>query len=241
MTVDPARKAEPLRSFGRRKGRPLSPKQAALMAELLPRLQLDLSSPPPAVLTELFNDTDGGPLARPVTQVALEIGFGGSEHLIAQARKNPDTGFVGCEPFEDGVAKAVTAIDEHNLRNVRLWPDDARKIFDWAPAQSFSAAYILFPDPWPKARHLKRRLINADFLVDLSKKLQPGAPLRVATDIGDYLRTTLISVHQSECFEWRASRPTDWRTRPDDWPPTRYEAKALREGRRCYYLTFHRR
>lgn len=230
----PTSKPGHLRSFGRRRGRPLSPRQSELMAKWLPRVSVDLASPAPQDLTNLFEP--------PVRKVAIEIGFGGGEHLVWQARQDPTVGFIGCEPFEDGVAKVVTAMETHGLTNIRLHMDDARDLLSWAPDAAFAAAYVLFPDPWPKARHVKRRLISAAFLTSLARTMATGARLRVATDIPDYLRTALVAFRAcSEQFEWSASSPADWRDRPDDWPQTRYEQKAIREGRRCYYLSFKRR
>lgn len=170
----------------------------------------------------------------------LEIGFGGAEHLIWQAEHNPAIGLIGCEPFEDGVAKALTAIDEKALRNVLLHPDDARDLLRWLPESSIGRAFILFPDPWPKKRHVKRRLISPHLLDLLARVLRPGAELRIGTDIGDYLRTILIAFHGERRFRWTARGPADWRHRPADWPQTRYEQKAVRHGRRCYYLSFVR-
>lgn len=221
-----------LRSFGRRRGRTLSPRQQQLMDDVLPRLQPDLSKPPPPLLTGLYNPG--------VEMVWLEIGFGGAEHLVWQAEHNPGVGFIGCEPFEDGVAKALVAIDEKPLSNVLLHPDDARDLLRWLPEASIDRAFILFPDPWPKKRHVKRRLISPHLLDLLARVMRPGAELRIGTDIGDYLRTILIAFQRETRFHWTANSPTDWRNRPADWPQTRYEQKAMREGRRCYYLSFIR-
>lgn len=200
------------------------------METWLPRLAIDLERPAPDHLADLF------PVA--VGSVALEIGFGGGEHLLWHARENPNVGYIGCEPFEDGVAKVVTAIDAEGLSNIRILADDVRHLIGWAPARSFSQAFILFPDPWPKARHAKRRLIQPEFLAALRPKLTEGARVRIATDIPDYLVTALRAFRADGGFEWLVSSPDDWRVRPADWPKTRYEQKAIREGRRCYYLTF---
>jgi tRNA (guanine-N7-)-methyltransferase len=161
--------------------------------------------------------------------------------MIWQARHNPSVGFIGCEPFEDGVVKALTAIEEHGLENIRLYVDDARDVLRWLPAASIGRAFILFPDPWPKKRHHKRRLISPSLIAELARIIAPGGELRIATDIGDYARTALIALGTSPAFVWTAARPADWRLRPDDWPPTRYEAKALREQRRCYFFRFLRK
>jgi tRNA (guanine-N7-)-methyltransferase len=221
-----------LRSFGRRRGRKLSARQARLLAELLPRVRPDLSQPAPDDATTIF---DG-----PVTQVWLEIGFGGAEHLAWQARHRPDVGIIGCEPFEEGVVKALALIEDENLTNIRVHPDDVRPLLRWLPAASLDRVFVLFPDPWPKARHRKRRLVATPLLDQLARIMKPGAELRLATDIGDYARTMLVALMCHPAFRWTATCAADWRHRPHDWPETRYEAKALREGRRCAYLRFAR-
>lgn len=217
-----------LRSFGRRRGRRLSPHQKSLLDNLLPRLALDLTR------------TAAGQLAADPTPVWLEIGFGGAEHLIWQAERNRDVQLIGCEPFEEGVVKALGAIAERSLANVRLHADDARAVLRWLPAARLDRCFILFPDPWPKKRHAKRRLISPVMLGLLARAMKPGAELRIGTDIGDYARTVLLAMRSAPQFEWLASHAGDWRIRPDDWPETRYEAKAVREGRRRYYLRFRR-
>ena len=154
----------------------------------LPRVALSLSDPPPARLGELF--------APPVEEVWLEIGFGGAEHLLWQARANPHVGLIGCEPFEDGVVKALSAIEREKLANIRLHADDARPLLRWLPDASIARAFILFPDPWPKKRHHKRRLVSAATLAELARVMRPGAELRIATDIGEYARWILLAVRQ---------------------------------------------
>jgi tRNA (guanine-N7-)-methyltransferase len=221
-----------LRSFGRRRGRALSAHQATLLDDVLPRLSVDLAKPAPEALGELF--------ATRAADVWLEIGFGGAEHLIWQAQHNPSTGFIGCEPFQDGVVKAVSAIEAGGMGNVRLFADDGRPLLRWLPPRSIGRAFILFPDPWPKKRHAKRRLVGAPLLDLLARAMKPGAELRVATDIGDYARTTLAAIGAHPEFSWEVTGPDDWRLRPADWPETRYERKAEREGRRRYYFRFTR-
>ncbi len=221
-----------LRTYGRRRGRKLSPRQQDLMNNLLAQVALNLQAPPPNPLSGLFG--------RRVAQVWLEIGFGGGEHLIWQAINHPDAGLIGCEPFEDGVVKALSAIDDHGIRNMRLHADDARDVLRWLPDASIDRAFILFPDPWPKARHKKRRLVNASTLSLLARVLRPGAELRVATDIGDYARTMLMAFQVAPEFKWLAAGPADWAVRGPDWPETRYEQKAIREGRKSSYLRFLR-
>ncbi len=227
-----ARAATELRSFGRRRGRRLSAHQVSLLNCVLPRLNLELAATPPPSLTSLFST--------PVSEVWLEVGFGGGEHLVWQARQNPHVGLIGCEPFEDGIVKVLAAIEEHALTNIRLHADDARPLLRWLPKAALQRAFILFPDPWPKRRHVKRRLVARPTLELLAGVLAPGSELRVATDIGDYARTILLSIGAAPAFEWRAAGPGDWRQRGPDWPQTRYEAKATNDGRRCYFFRFCR-
>ena len=203
------------------------------MRDLLPTVAVDTDVPCPVDTDRLFG--------APKKEFWLEIGFGGAEHLIARARQFPDVGFIGSEPYEDGIAKALTAIKENNLENVRLYPDDIRTLLAWLPNSSIDRCFILFPDPWPKKRHHKRRLVNPSTLVALAKVMRPGARLRIATDIGDYVRTTFIAVHTNNVFHWLAKDKTDWQGQPEDWIPTRYEQKAIQQGRRCYYFEFERK
>ena len=218
-----------IRSFGRKGGRALSQRQQQLLDQLLPKLQLGLAMSAPA-LSSLFT--------APVAETWLEIGFGGAEHMIWQARQNPTVGIIGCEPFVDGVVKALTAIDEQRLGNVRLHADDARDVLRWLPDASIDRAFILFPDPWPKARHRKRRLVSTPTLELLARVMKPGSELRVGTDIADYARTMLAAFEAQSAFVWTAASPTDWREQGADWPVTRYQRKAIREGRRSYFFRF---
>jgi tRNA (guanine-N7-)-methyltransferase len=222
-----------LRSFGRRRGRRPSTRQEALLRDVLPGAALDLSATAPLELSQLY--------AQAVTDVWLEIGFGGGEHLLWQAAHNPDVGLIGCEPFQGGVLKVLDAVAAGRGRNIRLVADDARPLLRWLPPGSVGRAFILFPDPWPKLRHLKRRLVNAHLLEMLARVMRAGAKLRVASDIGDYAGTVLQAAREQGAFCWMARTPRDWRQRGGDWPPTRYEAKAIAAGRRCYYLEFQRR
>lgn len=225
-----------LRSFGRRRGRKASDRQRALLETLLPRVAVDvarLAADPASGLIELF--------VAKREQIWLEIGFGGGEHLVWQARSHPQVGIIGCEPFEDGVVKVLDAIDGGGLDNVRVLAEDARPLLRALPSASIDRAFILFPDPWPKRRHQKRRLVQPLLVAELARVMKSGAQLRIATDIGDYARTALLAVCGNPQFAWTASSPGDWRARPDDWPQTRYEQKAVREGRRSYYFQFCRR
>jgi tRNA (guanine-N7-)-methyltransferase len=200
--------------------------------ELLPRVSLDLTRPAPRHVGELLWGTD--------CEVWLEIGFGGGEHLIWQAERNPGIGLIGCEPFLGGVAKVLTAIEAKRLSNIRIHDDDARDVLRWLPDASVSRTFLLFPDPWPKRRHHKRRLVTPETLGMLARVMRGGAELRIATDIGHYARTILLIVRSQADFRWLASGPADWRTRPVDWAPTRYEEKAIHEGRHCAYFRFAR-
>jgi tRNA (guanine-N7-)-methyltransferase len=218
--------------FGRRKGHPLRPRQAALFETLLPKLALDLSKPAPADLRALFPQA---------SNVRLEIGFGGAEHLIAQAKRYPATGFVGSDGYLNAIAKALVAIDEGKLGNIRLYLGDASVLIDWLPAASLSRIDLLYPDPWPKRRHWKRRFIQDDSLQRLARILKSGGELRFATDIAGYAAWTLARVLRSKDFAWTAEKASDWREPWADFSGTRYEAKAKREGRTSAYFIFRRR
>ena len=176
----------------------------------------------------------------PVSGVVLEIGFGGGEHLAAGAIAHPETGFIGCEPFTNGVAKLVRAVEEAGLANVRIHDNDARDLLDWLPDESLERVDLLYPDPWPKTRHWKRRFVGADNLDRLVRVLKPGGIFRFASDIDSYVAWTLTEVRRHGRFDWLARSAADWRTPWPGWPGTRYEAKALREGRKGHYLTFQR-
>lgn len=211
------------------------------MVELLPRVAVDLGAPRPSTMADLFHPPVAGGQPKAFGQeIWLEIGFGGGEHLVWQARNRPDVGLIGCEPFEDGIVKVLTAIEDDQLSNIRIHADDARAMLRWLPTGSISRAFVLFPDPWPKVRHRKRRLVNPATLTELVRVLAPGGELRLATDIGDYARTMLVALQATPELVWMAACARDWRQRPDDWPQTRYEQKALREGRRCVYLRLQR-
>jgi tRNA (guanine-N7-)-methyltransferase len=217
--------------YGRRTGRPLSRARRALVETLLPRLDIDLPDGrfDPAALFS-FDPRE----------VWLEIGFGGGEHLAAQARANPDVGLIGCEPFIDGVARLLADVEAGRLRNIRLFRDDARLLLDRLADDTLARAFILFPDPWPKLRHHKRRIVAPGPLRSLARVLRDGAELRIATDDSGYKEWILHHVLADGAFRWTARGPADWRTRPADWPATRYEAKAVAAGRRPAYFAFRR-
>jgi tRNA (guanine-N7-)-methyltransferase len=218
--------------FGRRKGHPLKAHQAALYDTLLPKLSLDLTKPAPNDVRALF------PI--PVEHVRLEIGFGGAEHLIAQAVANPNTGFIGSEPFVNGMAKALAAVEKHKLQNIRLSANDATHLLAWLPATSLSRVDILYPDPWPKRRQWKRRFLQDDSLAALARILKKDGELRFATDIAGYASWVLARILRSPSFEWMAGQADDWRNAWPDFVSTRYEAKAKREGRTPAYFRFRK-
>jgi tRNA (guanine-N7-)-methyltransferase len=222
----------PLRSYGRRKARPLSVRKEHLLEVLLPALRLPLDAPAPAPLTNLFPES--------VSEVWLEIGFGSGEHLVWQAERNPRAGLVGCEPFINGVASLLGKIVRSGLRTIGLQDGDARDVLAWLPEHSITRIFMLFPDPWPKKRHAKRRLLTQDAVAQMARVLRQGGELRFATDSGAYASEGLRALLASGAFAWTAERAADWRMRPADWPETRYEQKALREGRKPAYLSFRR-
>lgn len=234
---------KPMRSFGRVKGRPLKPRQAGLVDTLLPHLAIEIPEEGgidlafPTAEETLIPPTDE---ARPApARVILEIGFGGGEHLVAQAARDPDALFLGAEPFLNGVGSCLRHIEESGVANVRLHHGDARAVIDRLPPARLDRVYILFPDPWPKTRHWKRRLIQPDFLAALARVLKPGGEVRFATDWKHYASWTLEVFLRDADFTWLAERADDWRLA---WPghvPTRYEVKALGDTKPLY-LRFRR-
>lgn len=218
--------------YGRRKGKPLSPRRAALMATELPRLLIDTAAPPPASLAGLFS---GAP-----SRIRLEIGFGGGEHLVARALAEPDAGFIGVEPFVSGMAKAVAAVADGGIRNVRFYGGEASVLLDWLPEASLDSVDILYPDPWPKKRHWKRRFISPANLDRLARVLKRSGDLRFASDIASYVEWTLALVLARPDFRWTAERASDWTQPFAGWPGTRYERKAIAAGRVPTYLAFVR-
>ena len=233
MTTPPLR---PHRNFyGRRVGHALRQNQEDWLREDLAAL-----SPGPV-------DWESNPLRRPLDlrtrlgarEIWLEIGFGGGEHLVHQAVRNPDVGILGCEPYINGVAMLLGKIRESRVSNLCVYPGDVRDLFDVLPPASVARAFLLYPDPWPKARHHRRRFVTPEYLDPLHRVLAPGAEFRIATDIPDYVRQALAEVPRAG-FAWQADSPSGWRRPWPDWAPTRYEAKALREGRVPHYLSFRR-
>jgi len=171
----------------------------------------------------------------------LEIGFGKGEHLAWQAEQHPNLGIMGCEPFLNGISGLVDHVDQKNLKNVRIFTEDARLLMDHLPDQCLGRAFILFPDPWPKARHYKRRFVGPGNIAVLARLLKDGAELRIASDHKDYCRWTMAHMLNSEDFLWVSDQADDWQKRPDDWPATRYEIKAKAQGRKSRYLRFIRK
>lgn len=228
-------KGAPWRNFyGRIKGKALRDSQKRYLEDLrhIGLSGVDWEENPDRAPLDLGKVFAGRP-------VWLEIGFGSGEHLVHQASRNPGTGFIGAEPFINGVATCLGKIRDARLENVRLHPGDARDLFDVLPGESIERAFLLYPDPWPKARHHRRRFVTDEHLEPLHRAMKPGAIFRVATDIPDYVRQTMEEVPRAG-FRWLGARASDWREPWDDWLRTRYEAKAVREGRKPHYMTFER-
>lgn len=226
-TVD----GQPRAFFGRRSGKRLHKGQDALVRDLLPHLEIRLDDEPLA-LASLFPGK---------TRFALEIGYGGGEHLARQALRHPDTGYIGCEVFSGGIAKLVEAVAADSIGNIRLYTDDALKLLLKLGDATLDEAFLLYPDPWPKTRHHKRRFVSATTLGELARVLKPGARFNFATDIEDYANWTLAQVLRQPAFSFRPTGAGSWHTPFPDWQPTRYEQKAQAEGRvPSFYFSFER-
>lgn len=219
--------------YGRRRGRALRPGQRALLDTLLPVLRFELPAAGELDPRRLFSPEVG--------EIWLEVGFGAGEHLAAQARANPHHGLIGCEVFENGIVKLLAETKRDGLGNLRLFIDDARRLIAALRPASLARVFILFPDPWPKERHKKRRIVSRQTLDELARAMSDGAELRLATDDMDYARAMLERAGRHVDFECLARGPDDWRSRPADWPMTRYERKAVSAGRRAVFLCFRRR
>jgi tRNA (guanine-N7-)-methyltransferase len=219
--------------FGRRKGHKLRSHQADLIAHLLPRLALDISAPTATAPLELFDPKP--------TELRLEIGFGGGEHLVAEARAFPATGFIGCEPYVNGMAKILGKIEADEIHNIRLFAGDAAELLAWLPPGSLARIDLIHPDPWPKRRHWKRRFVQDATIAAMARLLIPGGEFRFVSDIDDYCAWTLSHLLRSPDFTWTAERADDWRLPWDGYTMTRYGQKATREGRVANYLRFRRR
>lgn len=217
--------------YGRQKGKKLGIRHKTLLEQLLPSLSIDLSQP----LTEPAN-LFGGRRA----PLWLEIGFGGGEHLVDEASLSPQVNFIGCEAFLNGMAKALELIAMHDLNNVRLHQGNAQDVLERLPPAALDGIYLLYPDPWPKRRQHKRRFISDEGLAALARVMRKGAELRFATDVDDYAGWTIARILRSREFVWPAEGAKDWQKPWPNWRGTRYEAKALSQGRRPVYLTFVR-
>jgi tRNA (guanine-N7-)-methyltransferase len=217
------------RLYGRRSGHKLRQGQAALLEQLLPAISVPEDG---AVTSEtLFGD------ARPLH---FEIGFGSGEHLAYRADLLPDHGFIGAEPFLNGVVGALGHVRDGRLANVRLHMGDALEVLERVPDGALNMVYLLHPDPWPKARHAKRRMVNPGPLDLIARKLKPGGEFRLGTDDPTYCRWSMMVMNGRRDFEWLAEGPNDFRTRPSGWPETRYEAKARRKGHEVWYFRYRR-
>ena len=222
--------------YGRLRGKHLKLSQEGYLAEDLDDLSpgpVDWDVNPDRTPLDLETLFDGKP-------TWLEIGFGGGEHMVHQCALNPDVGIIGCEPYINGVAMLLGKIRKSGVKNLAVYPGDVRDMFDVLPDASIDRAFLLYPDPWPKSRHHRRRFVTAEHLEPLARVLKPGSIFRVATDIPDYVRQTMEEVPKHP-FEWTAEGPEDWRMAWDDWISTRYEQKALREDRTPHYMTFIRK
>jgi len=217
------------RLYGRRQGHKLRAGQAALVEELLPEVAVPETGPIDA--QTLFGSD------RPLD---FEIGFGAGEHLAAQAAAHPERGLIGCEPFLNGVVGALGHIRDCGLTNVRLHMGDALTVLERLPDASLERLYLLHPDPWPKARHAKRRMVNPGPLDRIAAKLKPGGEFRLGTDDPTYCRWAMMVMNRRRDFKWLARAPADFLTRPADWPETRYERKARRQGHEVWYFRYRR-
>ena len=218
--------------FGRRKGHKLRSHQADLIEHLLPRLSLDIAIPAPPDLASLFD--------APASDIRLEIGFGGGEHLVAEARAFPNLGLIGCEPYVNGMAKILAQIEAHNVGNVRLFAGDATELLAWVPKQSLVRIDLIHPDPWPKRRHWKRRFVQDATVAAMAGSLKLHGEFRFVSDIDDYCEWTLAHLERSPDFIWTAKRASDWKLPWSGYTMTRYGVKAEREGRQAAYLRFRR-
>jgi tRNA (guanine-N7-)-methyltransferase len=218
--------------FGRRKGHKLRAHQADLIEHLLPRLALDIADAAPDEPGSLFD-----PVA---SEIRLEIGFGGGEHLAAEAQAHAGEGFIGCEPYVNGMAKILTQIEAGNINNIRLFAGDATELLAWLPQGSLTRIDLIHPDPWPKRRHWKRRFVQDATVTAMARVLKPQGEFRFVSDIDDYCAWTLAHLLRSRDFAWTAERSADWLGPWDGYTMTRYGRKAEREGRKATYLRFRR-
>jgi tRNA (guanine-N7-)-methyltransferase len=224
------RTGEPRAFFGRRSGKKLHDGQKAQVAEILPRFEVQLDG-----------QLDPASLFPDAHRIVIEIGYGGGEHLARKAQEEPGTGFIGCEVFTGGIGKMAQAIEARGLTNVRLFTDDALKLLLALPDASVDAVYLLYPDPWPKTRHHKRRFVSPVTLAELARVIRPGGTFYFATDIEDYADWTLAHIVRAPQFTYLPGAPGSWHQPYPGWQPTRYEQKARREGRMLsFYFAFLR-
>lgn len=227
------RDGEPRAFFGRRLGRTVRAHQQGLFGTLLPELEVKLPEAGQLDPSTLFANSG---------DLIVEIGYGGGEHLARQAAENPDTNFIGCEVYSGGIGKMLEKIANDDLKNIRLFPDDALQLLQKMPDASVDGVYLLYPDPWPKSRHHKRRFVSPLTLAELARVIRPGGFFRFASDIEDYANWTLAHIQRQPDFTWNPAAPGAWHEPYPGWQPTRYEQKARREGRmQSYYFTFERR
>lgn len=227
------RTGEPRAFFGRRSGKTLHPRQQKLVDDLLPKLHIQLPENGKLDLQTAF-------AAQSASHI-LEIGYGGGEHLARQASENPEISYIGAEVFSGGIGKLLEKMDSNDLKNIRLFTDDALNLLQALPDASLDGVYLLYPDPWPKTRHHKRRFVSPLTLGELARVIKPDGFFRFATDIEDYANWTMAHILRSSEFSWTPASPGSWHTAYEGWQPTRYEQKARREGRlKSYYFTFIR-
>ncbi|MEO0542289.1 MAG: tRNA (guanosine(46)-N7)-methyltransferase TrmB [Pseudomonadota bacterium] len=218
--------------WGRRRGKTLKPLQSSALDRVRERYFVDIGQEAPEQLANLFHFD--------VEAIHLEIGFGGGEHLLAHALRRPGVGFIGVEPFVNSMAKMSAAMEDADVANIRLYDDDATRLLDWLPEASLDGIDLLYPDPWPKSRHWKRRFVSHKNLDRFARVMKPGARFRFASDIDTYVNWTLQHILARNDFRWIVEDATSWRTPYENWVRTRYEAKAIREERTPCYLTFER-
>ncbi|WP_332065431.1 tRNA (guanine(46)-N(7))-methyltransferase TrmB [Bartonella sp. CB189] len=218
--------------FGRRQGKRLRQTQCARIKTFLPTLNINLNVPAPSNLTYLFSNK--------VKEIRLEIGFGGGEHLFHEMKHYPNTGFIGVEPFINGMAKILMSIEQHpeHKNHLRLYDNDAAHLLDWLPNASLDGIDMFYPDPWPKKKHWKRRFINVKNLNRFARVLKTGKNFRFVSDVDSYINWTLYHFTHHHSFEWGAEKPQDWKNPYPLWPGTRYEKKALHKGQTPAYFTF---
>ena len=222
-----------IRSFGRRRTKGLRATRAGAMDNVLPRVQISLPEGDEGIDPRSFFDSK-------VKEVWLEIGFGNGEHILHQALNNPEVGIIGCEPFMNGVAALCVGLGEKDVKNVRLWPDDARLLMEKLKPGTFDRLFLLHPDPWPKTRHHKRRFVQKETLDQIAQLLKPKAEFRMATDHPELATWLLEKTYFHPAFKWSATSADDWRNPPADWPETRYGQKGVRQGRPPVYFSFRR-